>query len=401
LTIQSIAGAGLPDERDDDFSDDVDETTSQLGQKLQEEMGVQEAVAQLPPSPIAKRRIEDRPITPLKRTGEDDGNGAKKSLKTKKVKMKTNSEMFPAHMRPEIFEDDEMFNQLGFEKASTFVHEHTLLKTKMKMKDSGKNSQEKCDDVIKKVKIPEGEDDAGETVNIEARKALRPMNKEIGDQMSWMVTKYEQVVRNLPLEIYDLADCVPTKAIELAHNLSSQITIDMFCPGGKKNSNVKQKAMKTKNGELAVETIDVYGDLDSIQDVQLAWNTLQSIWQKIFPEWPVAIIAQRVIIKMKNFAHCNYEAKEILIKFSNRLLTSNAQRAARKKKPLPYDRAWSLAGVVCNEQGYSKEPPAMKGNRIFSGGQAGGFRGAVKDGQGSQGAARGGIRTSRGGGSVR
>ena len=215
--------------------------------------------------------------------------------------------------------------------------------------------------------------------------------------------QYEQVVHNLPLETYDLADCVPTKAIELAHSLSSHITIDMFCPGGKKNSNVKQKAMKTKDGELAVETIDVYGDLDSIQDVLLAWNTLQSIWQKIFPEWPVAIIAQRVIIKMKNFAHCNYEAKEILVKFSNRLLTSNAQRAGRKKKPLPFDQAWSLAGVVCTDHGYGKEPPAMKGNRIFSGGQvqAGGFRGAVKDSQGSQVPARGGIRTSRGGGSIR
>ena len=209
LKIQSIAGAGLPAERDEDFSDDVEETESQLGGKLQEEMGVQEAVAQLPPSPISKRRTEDRPYTALKRTGEDDGNGNKKSLKTKKVKVKTNSEMFPAYMRPEIFADDEMFNQLGFEKASTFVHEHTLLKTKMKMKDGGKNSEEKCDDVIKKVKVPEGEDDAGETVNIEARKALRPMNKEIGDQMSWMVTKYEQVVRNLPLEIYDLADLCP------------------------------------------------------------------------------------------------------------------------------------------------------------------------------------------------
>ena len=56
LTIRYIAGAGLPAERDEDFSDDVEETESQLGGKLQEEMGVQEAVSLLPPSPIGKRR---------------------------------------------------------------------------------------------------------------------------------------------------------------------------------------------------------------------------------------------------------------------------------------------------------------------------------------------------------
>ena len=65
----------------------------------------------------------------------------------------------------------------------------------------------------------------------------------------------------------------------------------MFCPGGKKAVNTKQKTCRTKDGELAVETSEVYGDLDSVQDVLVAWNTLSAIWQKIFPEWPAAQIA--------------------------------------------------------------------------------------------------------------
>ena len=78
--------------------------------------------------------------------------------------------------------------------------------------------------------------------------------------------------------------------------------------------------------------MDVYGDLDSIQDVQIAWNTLQAIWQKVFPEWPVAVIGQRVIMNMKNFSHCGHEAKEVMVRFSNRFLTSNSQECGQKEE---------------------------------------------------------------------
>ena len=408
--MKCIAGSGIPAEREDYMSDDVEETESLLGRQLQAEMNGQEfvaqlqlppspsPVAQLPPSPVAKTGREDRDRLGLKRPREEK-SGRSGAKTTPKKMLKDNSELFPADMRPEMFADDDMFNALAFEKAATFVHEHGLLKAKIKSKSSGKNSHEKSDDVLKKVKIPEGEDDAGENINIEARKALRPVNKELSDQMKWYVTKREQIVRNLPLDLYGLADSVPTKAIELAHDLTSHMTIDMFCPGGKKSSNVQQKAMKTKDGELAVETIDVYGELDSVQDVLLAWNTLQAIWQKIFPEWPAAVIAQRVIIKMRNFHHCSSEAKDILIRFSNRLLTSFSQRAAAKKKPLSFDKALNLAGSVCMEQGYSKEPAAQKGNRINP--SFGGSKGAGKSNQVSQGAAKGGFKAGRGGGSSR
>ena len=404
--IYIIAGGDIPEERgDDEFSDDVDETESQLGRDVANELGGQGAVIPtLPPSPVAKRRE----VGPGAKKRKEAPGLEKEKEKVKKAKTitKTNSEMFPANVRPEMFRDDDMFNKLGFEKASTFVHEHALLQAKMKMKESTKSGQEKSDDEIKKVKIPAGEDDARETLNIEARKALRPVNKEISEQMSWIVTKWDQVVRNLPLDIYGLADSVPTKAIELAHNLASHLTIDMFCPGGKKNNTVKQKALKSKDGELAVETMDVYSDLDSIQDVQIAWNTLQAIWQKVFPEWPVAVIGQRVIMNMKNFSHCGHEAKEVMVRFSNRFLTSNSQSAARRKKPLSYERAWNLAGSVCMELGYNKEPPATKGIRVTGagltlggqgGGQGGGLKGVQRGGQVSNGGSRGAFRGGRGG----
>ena len=54
----------------------------------------------------------------------------------------------------------------------------------------------------------------------------------------------------------------------------------------------------------------------------------------------------------------------VLVRFSNRLLTLSSQSAARRKKSLSYEKAWNLAGAVCMEQGYGKEPMALKGNRI-------------------------------------
>ena len=234
----------MPPEREDDISDDVDETESLLARRVGTEMNWQEEVPQLPPSPLAappspsgspsgktgKTSAAEKVKKNLKRSGDDARKEGKKT-KTKKV-VKTNSEMFPASMRPEMFADDDIFDDLPFDKAATFVHEHKLLTTKLEAKAGGKSAHEKSDDTIKKVKIPEGDDDAGENLNIEARKALRPVNKEISKQMSWFVTKYEQVIRNIPVDIYRLADSVPTKAIELAYNLASHITIDMFCPGG-------------------------------------------------------------------------------------------------------------------------------------------------------------------------
>ena len=111
----------------------------------------------------------------------------------------------------------------------------------------------------------------------------------------------------------------------------------------------------------------------------------------------VAVIAQRVIIKMRNFNHCNFDAKEVLIRFSNRNLTSASQRAAAKKKPLSFEKTWNLAGAVCMELGYGKEPTVLKGNRFPSQTGPGGFKGIVKIGQGPQGAARGGFKTGGGG----
>jgi hypothetical protein len=214
--------------------------------------------------------------------------------------------------------------------------------------------------------------------------------------MTWMVGERKEIVRNLPLEVYGLADTVATKPIELCHNLASNLTIDMFCSGGKRSTTTKQKACRTKDGKLAVETLEVYGDLENIQDVLLAWNTLSSIWQKIFPEWPAAQIALRVIFKMKMFQHCGNEAKDVMVSFSNRFLTSSSQRAASKKGPLSYERAKSLAGNVCADLGHAKEPSATKvkvvqeQERAGAGGLCGGGCGEQRGGDRGGGRGRGG-----------
>ena len=52
-----------------------------------------------------------------------------------------------------------------------------------------------------------------------------------------------------------------------------------------------------------VEMSDYYGDLTSTWDVIMAWLKFSAICQKLFPDWPVAIIILRTIFTIKLFQH--------------------------------------------------------------------------------------------------
>ena len=206
-----------------------------------------------------------------------------------------NSDEFPAEERPPMFRNDHKFDRLDYQTAAKVCFEYSMMIEKRAMKSSAKNSLEKCDDKLVKVKIPEGEDDAFETLNIIARQKLRPVNKEIDAIMDWFPRERKEIIRNLPLGVYGLQDSVPTKSIEACHNLASVIELKMFSPRNLRTSatNQRNKAFTDRDGKLVVETADVYGELETAGDVVQAWNTLDCIWQKIHPEWPVAKIGLR------------------------------------------------------------------------------------------------------------
>ena len=121
----------------------------------------------------------------------------------------------------------------------------------------------------------------------------------------------------------------------------------------------KQKA-STRDGYLEIEMSDSYGDLNSTWDVVMAWLTLQAIWQKLFPDWPVAVIGLRTIFTMKLFAHCGKDDKRMLVDYSNKFLKANALRAANRDAPMDFERSLNLAGNVCHQKGYEQEPPATR-----------------------------------------
>ena len=137
----------------------------------------------------------------------------------------------------------------------------------------------------------------------------------------------------------------------------------MFSPRNLRTSATnqqRQKAFTDKEGKLVVESNEVYGELESTSDVIQAWNTLDFVWQKIHPEWPVAKIGIRVCFNMKLFSHCGNKAREVMVEFSNRLLASNSSRVANKRGPLTYEKAWNLAGSTCFNAGFDREPPATR-----------------------------------------
>ena len=196
--------------------------------------------------------------------------------------------------------------------------------------------------------------------------------------------------------VYGLQDSVPTKAIEACHNLASVIELKMFSPRNIRSAatNQSQKAFTDTEGKLVVESNDIYGELETTGDIILAWNTLDCVWQKIHPEWPVAKIGIRVCFNMKLFGHCGNKAQLVMIEFSNRFLASNSSRVANKRGPLSYEKAWNLAGSTCFNAGYEREPPAVRSlpagriSAIPGGGRGAGRGGGARGGRGGGGATR-------------
>ena len=92
----------------------------------------------------------------------------------------------------------------------------------------------------------------------------------------------------------------------------------------------------------------------------MAWLTLQAIWQKLFPDWPVAVIGLRTIFTMKLFAHCGKDDKRMLVDYCNKFLKASALRAANRDAPMDFERSLNLAGNVCHQKGYEREPPATR-----------------------------------------
>ena len=318
------------------MSQDVSDSESTVLKNVGTELGGGGGLLQPMLSPIRSARTKEREKKEaVKRTGSLGGENGQRSPKKKK---KTNSQMYAKEKRPELFQDDEVFNSFTPDKAGKICYMHALEDEKKNQKNLLKNSKEKCDDTIKSVMIPAGADDAKNNLNVEARKKLRPVVKDISKQMEWFPIAWTEIIRNLPMSVYGLQDGISTKAIELAHDLSSTLEIKMFSPSNLRSSasTQRQKAF-AEDGKLIVEQDDIYEDVQSTDDVLMAWNTLDCVWQKLHPEWPVAKVAIRAILTMRHFAHCRSKAKEVMVCFSNRYLAANANRAANRQSPMSFE----------------------------------------------------------------
>ena len=124
----------------------------------------------------------------------------------------------------------------------------------------------------------------------------------------------------------------------------------MFAPSYLAASSHGKARASSKDRYLEIESSDSFGDLHSTWDVVMAWMTLSAIWQKLFPDWPVAIIGLRTIFTMKLFAHCGKEDKRVLVEYSNKFLKANVLRAANKEAPMDFERSLNLA-VMCAPEG--------------------------------------------------
>ena len=74
----------------------------------------------------------------------------------------TNSEEFPAHLRPSMFHDDRVFNRLPFKKAASVVWDHQQALEKKREQQQKKSQTEKTDDKLPLLDIP-----ASKTVSLQ------------------------------------------------------------------------------------------------------------------------------------------------------------------------------------------------------------------------------------------
>ena len=143
-----------------------------------------------------------------------------------------------------------------------------------------------------------------------------------------------------------------------------------------------------------MESEDVFGDLETVFDVVQAFITLGMIWQEIHPLWPAAYIGLKVCFSMKLFAHCEEKSRLVMIEWANRFLMANASRAASKKGPMSFERAYNLATKVCGDHQFAKEPPATRGLGVAAtrsqAPRGGASRGGASKGHGGRGAASSG-----------
>ena len=185
---------------EDNITADVVETTYELRENLRNELGTRNVhTTRVSPtsgpgsvthSEVSKRKTPPGSRTTVKRSkaSEDvivdtvDMEEEDTDMNVDSVNKK-NSDDFPEDKRPPMFRNDRKFNKLTYQNAAKVCFEYTMMIEKRASKNSSKNSLEKCDDKLAVVKIPAGEDDAFENLNVLARQKLRPVNKEI-DAMS-------------------------------------------------------------------------------------------------------------------------------------------------------------------------------------------------------------------------
>ena len=122
--------------------------------------------------PIRSKKKKDKK---RKKSSAEERNTVRKK-KTKEVALNDseeemlNSDSFPVEKRPQMFQDDRLFNRLPFEKAAQICWDHEQMENKKELKSKSKHAAEKADDKLPVVKVSEGEDNAGDKIHEGSRK---------------------------------------------------------------------------------------------------------------------------------------------------------------------------------------------------------------------------------------
>ena len=150
---------------------------------------------------------------------------------------------------------------------------------------------------------------------------------------------------------------------------ANALEIKMFAPSNLAATSSGKQRASNKEGYLEIETSDSFGDLNTTWDVVMAWLTLASIWQKLFPDWPVAVIGLKTCFKIKLFQPCGRKDKKLMLELGNKFLKANALRAANGEGLMSFKRNLNLTENVCHLKSYERETLSIES--VFNNPQGG------------------------------
>ena len=318
-----------------------------------------------------KKTKDSGPAEKLSKRKEPEIDLTKDSGSHPKIPKKLNSVMFPKEVRPDWLLDDESIDELTRAEALQTISQWNMTKAMMRQNDLTEEKNRKSkgslkkDQEIKKIKVKEGEDDAG-TVLHSQRFCFRTPLKKPEDYWSLVPSKWPEVNKKIHLAHLGLDHVISAKTLEMVHDKSdtnidikkfSNVNVMIGREGSQKTSKIHQ------NGDsIELETKDTWLEKASMWQLEEALDNLVRLWTAVWPGDYGPANLRGVVTRHRAFNESfdNVDTrKKVTEDFINKVLQDNAVKAGQGLPPLSFDEVDKRAKEIVNRKADMMRSPEL------------------------------------------